>query len=396
MKSAAVRSWLVCFFTVLLVGLMNIDNVFSWYANKGGGREEVLSALTELKRVHGETGIGPWLNRLECAAGFAFEGSYKDKSKCRNAMEAREVVSGENIVASSSTPHEPAALARFELKGDDETALQYARLEDGIGSLPAEEAFDATPGGDGSGTSQSHGGGETGLSAGQTGITSVQEGPTDLAESQSVLLVGDSLAHGLALSLGRDLKKRNGTAFAYFAKVASGLNNPNVINWEKTVPSLIANGNPDVVLIMMGVNDANNHIREDGKLCVVGTPEWARAYENRVESFLRTVSRNHVRMYWIGVPVIREDVLQSRVSLANSAAASACSRVAGCGFLDTSNTLCDANRKYTNFLKEPDGSSVRIRTKDGIHFTAQGGDLLSRHILNELDDEGKRFHSARN
>jgi hypothetical protein len=218
--------------------------------------------------------------------------------------------------------------------------------------------------------------------------------PPERAAFQSVLLIGDSLAHGLALSLGRDLKDREGAAFSFVAKVSSGLNNPNLFNWEKTMRMLIEHGAPDLVLIMMGVNDANNHIREGNRLCVVGTPEWGQAYENRVESFLRIASETHIRICWIGVPVVREEELQSRVFLANMAARNACGRVENCRFIDTFGVLCDENRKYTNYLKETDGSNIRIRAKDGIHFSMEGGNLLSRHILQEL--HGAPFPNAQN
>ena len=84
MKTEVVRTWLVYLFTLLAVAALNIDSVGSWYLNKGEGREDIRIGLARLTAVHSETGVGPWLTSLECAAQSLFEGAYKDKSKCRD------------------------------------------------------------------------------------------------------------------------------------------------------------------------------------------------------------------------------------------------------------------------------------------------------------------------
>jgi hypothetical protein len=488
MKTAVVRTWLVYFFTLLSVALLNIDGVVSWVVNKGEGREEILRGLGKLKHLHKESGIGPWLVSLECAAGPAFEGSYKDKSKCRDVMEGSAAVSWKLTTMGPSTlqeakpnetqsdpvyqdhtpprvlgesaptdqvavMHEPdgatpfyltveasdsrapaaavgnvlekPARASTEQAGSEDRlaeteppigtavpvdrhpesspAMALAQEERGGGDLGASRSM---PVGNGSDADSDLGAAAAARAQGielaalhsssevrppvvgqnpDKGLCGEELGKT---EFQSVLLVGDSLAHGLALSLGRDLKDRRGAVFSFVSKVSSGLNNPGVFNWEKTMRMLIEHGAPDLVLVMMGVNDANNHIREGNRLCAVGTPEWGQAYENRVENFLRIASENRVQVCWIGVPVVREEVLQNRVLLANMAARNACGRVSNCRFIDTFEVLCDENRKYTNYLKEPDGSCTRIRSKDGIHFSMEGSNLLSRHILQKLEHGG--------
>jgi uncharacterized protein len=430
MDPVVVRAWLVYALTLLSVGLLNIDGVLSWYGSKSEGRDVILGGLSAVKRVHLEAGIAAWLDRVECAATVAFEGSYKDKSKCRDRMERLASVSTDGINADDSIRqrHQGDEVRPDAVIWPGTTATVLAQEAhrqpsepEGIGEVPAGDpgvTVDSRPGGDqpavaagfppgitdrpfaGSEASEEpaagmqlasvRDAGEPGTAAGSTPARSAVRETWEKVAFHSVLLVGDSLAHGLAMTLGRELKDREGTAFSYLAKVSSGLNNPNVLNWEKTVRMLMEKGPPDLILIMMGVNDANNHIRDGSRLCPVGTPEWAQAYENRVASFLRIVSESQARVYWIGVPVVREQWLQNRVMLANMAARNACGKLANCQYIDTSETLCDENKRYTNYLKESSGSSVRIRAKDGIHFSTAGSDLLSRYILLKLEgrDQG--------
>lgn len=432
MKTEVVRTWLVYLFTLLAVAALNIDRVGSWYLNKGEGREGIRIGLARLTAVHSETGVGPWLTSLECAAQSLFEGAYKDKSKCRDRGSEPTLLASDNAKPQPPVPaklpfhgsdplgsapfseasidhlppfpdrelggvmHEPDGATRDHLimealiggtsgrSDDQETAriVPAARSEAYMhpygGTMPATNATDTPLGA--FQTDHADSAPEAAISG--KSLCNEAFGRTDF---QSVLLVGDSLAHGLALSLGRDLKDRRGAVFSFVAKVASGLNNPNVFNWERTMRMLIEQDAPDLLLVMMGVNDANNHIREGSRLCAVGTPEWGQAYESKVENFLRIASENNVQVCWIGVPVVREEGLQNRVLLANMAAKNACGRVENCRFIDTFEALCDENKKYTNYLKEPNGSSVRIRAKDGIHFSMEGSNLLSNYILRKLE-----------
>lgn len=532
MKRAVIRTWLLCFFTILLVGLLNIDAVLSWYGNRIQERDEVMEALSAVKRIQMEAGIGPWLNEAECAAGIVFEGSYKDKSKCREgwgapaaASDKAPALSGfdregnrshdtraaasfeggmgrpvqpeamsmtpehvedrvrktlEGMAFAHAAPHgrkagrhtalweraEPAGSGLARAATEPERAIQDAKPTEPPGtseihkgreneadgeSHQAMNRFETAPP-DGRSASKVATGSEessdqgaasgerleeddrdSGRAAAPEGVAAA--GPPDAADGrekpkepavtgdklalvrpledlqsqgsttphphenlwgrvqgrqfQSMLLVGDSLAHGLAMSLENDVKSKDGAEFSYFAKVSSGLNNPNVLNWEKTIRMLLDRETPDLVMIMMGVNDANNHIRDGGKLCVVGTPEWENAYEKKVESFLRIVSDKHIRVCWIGAPVVREDWLQKRVGFANSAARTACGKLENCLFIDTSDALCDERGRYTNYLREDNGSNVRIRAKDGIHFSMAGSGRLSKYVLLKLEGAEK-------
>ena len=495
MNTAAVRTWVVYCLTLLSVGLLNIDGVLSWYGNRGEEREGILRGLADVKRVHMETGLGPWLDQVECAMGFAFEGSYKDKSKCQGTPEGAGPAAGPGPAEHRLALNENWPYGTWQVIGsldkissqvqDGSAALDSTEVvrelegmtEDWRAMGPRNESKTQQENGNGLGiglhsagqgleadaprtrgkmrhkrgtrvarateaSSQGHPAGKgqgvdelgtnegvqsdrevdpssgrraaeesaaTGKkpaavrddkgarpAGGRASNSSIDGEAIGHTEFQSVLLVGDSLAHGLAMSLGPDLKDRAGAAFSCFAKVSSGLSNPHVLNWEKTIQMLLQKGAPSLILIMMGVNDANNHIRDGNKLCLVGTPEWAQAYENRVESFLRIVAASHARVYWIGVPVVREGWLQSRVLLANTAARKACGKLENCHFIDTFDALCDENRNYTNYLKEANGSSIRIRAKDGVHFSQAGSNLLARYILLKLEDADNGSSNVRN
>ena len=373
MNSAVARTWFLYCLCLLLACLLNIDSVTSWYENKCEGREDISRWLAAGKHVPMTGSVSQWLDQFECASGFLFEGSYKDKSKCEDdsgrlpplgangtypPIQARVPASAQPetdrvISGKAHAPEQVAspASAREVVSVDNGTAgRSLANMERSTTRLSVPEAAAATrplppppnetpaapameepaalpenpPPPDGETSSEGPVSVAALLSTGSAGKADPEGrnpgGAFTRPETRSVLLVGDSLAYGLAISLGNDIKQREGTVFSCFTKVSSGLNNPNVLNWEKTIQILIRKTPPQEILIMMGVNDANNHIREGNRIFLVGTPEWTEAYERKVYNFLCLASEVNARLYWIGVPVVREEWLQRRVEQANQAA----------------------------------------------------------------------------
>lgn len=353
-NTAVTRTLVVYGLTVLFTAFLNIDGVLSWYDTNGDHGKNGM--LTALKRINDETRIGPWLDRFECAAGTVFQDSYKNKNKC---------VDNSTIV---QTPQEYSYVSDSQVASSD-----FDNPSPFVGALEPlySEVVEAPPAAERLEDSIQKDNGKVGF--------------------KTVLLVGDSLAQEVALTLGKELKSYSGVNFTYVTKVASGLNNPNVLNWRTTLGALVKETNPDLIFIMMGVNDSRNHIRSGGKLLVLGTPEWAAAYGEKVESLLSVASEKNATVYWIGVPVVRDEGLQTCVALANEAAKSACGKQTACYFIDTSGVLCDENHKYSNYRKEVNGGNLRIREKDGIHFTIAGSSLISKHIMSYLQPSGEGY-----
>ena len=105
------------------------------------------------------------------------------------------------------------------------------------------------------------------------------------------------------------------------------------------------------------------------------------AYQKRVERFLGIIKSRNVPVYWVGLPIVKDDAMTQRICLTNETAKKACTDTNDCRFIDTWQLLTDENGRYTNYKKDSKGYSVRIRAKDGIHFSREGGDLLTSYIL---------------
>lgn len=194
--------------------------------------------------------------------------------------------------------------------------------------------------------------------------------PPTGAAPQKVLIVGDSFAAGLGLTMEQSLKAAGPVALANKAKISTGLNSPQFYDWEKALAEFLDAEKPDALLVMLGGNDAKN-----GR----GTPQWSQDFEAKAKRFLDIAAKHKAKVYWVGLPPMREKAYSQRAWTANEAMRAACATAPSCRFIDSWDLFSD---KSGNFCakKAVAGKAVALRGKDGVHFTTAGCRLLTDRI----------------
>ncbi len=187
--------------------------------------------------------------------------------------------------------------------------------------------------------------------------------PPKKAGVERVLVVGDSLSVGIGMAMSKALDKKDGVTVYAKGKVGSGLNSPKFYNWEKHLQAFIEKENPDLVVVLIGGNDAFNG---------PGSDSWANSFKKKVDNFLQIASENNIMVYWVGLPIMVKDDFTKKVKVANSVMESTCSAYKNCSYIETWSMASDY---------------AKLRAKDGIHFTFNGYMLLSRHIINQMSDK---------
>lgn len=191
---------------------------------------------------------------------------------------------------------------------------------------------------------------------------------------KKVLLVGDSFAVGLGMTMEQSLKPRGPVALASRGKVSSGLNSPKFYDWEKALGEFLDAENPEALVIMLGGNDAKN-----GK----GTPEWSKDFQAKAARFLSIAANHKVSVVWVGLPPMRDKTFSQKAWTANEAMRSACLTAKGCRFIDSWDLFADTAGNFS--AKKPvGGKAVSLRGKDGVHFSAAGCKLLTDRIVTGL------------
>ncbi len=210
--------------------------------------------------------------------------------------------------------------------------------------------------------------------------------PGSLAGPIRVLLLGDSL---VATELGLELQGRLNSTSAYTcrrrARSATGLARQDVFDWIRAARQAVAFRRPELVLVMIGSNDAQDVVpprrgrRRASPFRRVnwGTPGWAAAYRARVDRLLEQVTSPSREVLWMELPPMRSRRLDQKllaVRRVQRAAVLARSREADLlEILPLMRGVGGGAEKWRR--------AWRPLRRDGVHFGRKGGRLLARMIL---------------
>lgn len=401
MNKYVVQTVAIYALALFICSFVNIDKITPWYRLElaSSDNSPVLQGIESVEWLAQESGMQSAVKKFDCSTAFLFNDSYKDNSDCFLQLEQ----SGCNAEEPLDKTARLRLLARVVYDRLNQARagaprIVHADFREPFGAFSARDVRNVQYGVPSAGQQQEtpsqksdvdvEMGANTQLlrqEAMKTSVPIVAPEAPQLKEHDltptSILVIGDSLAIGLARSFERALEKYDNVTFARVGKVSSGLAIPHLFNWEKKVQVLIDEYKPSFIIILMGINDANNNIRIDGRKAVLGTAFWPVAYQKRVERFLDIIKSKNVPVYWVGLPIVKDVAMTDRIWLTNETAKKACSNSNDCRFIDTWQLLTDENGRYTNYKKDSNGYSVRIRAKDGIHFSREGGDLLTNYIL---------------
>ena len=171
------------------------------------------------------------------------------------------------------------------------------------------------------------------------------------------------------------------------ARESTGLTRPDYFNWPAELTSDLKMARPQVVVVMIGANDAQDFL---GPPDVPYTsPQWNTLYAQRVAQFMKLAGSGGAAVIWVGMPPMQNPVLNAQMSDLNAVVQqqTAVARPA-VTFLKTDHSLGTAQGAYTPFITNGAGQVVNVRTPDGTHLTAGGGQVVAQQVIDELQTLG--------
>ncbi len=198
-------------------------------------------------------------------------------------------------------------------------------------------------------------------------------------EKPLVLLIGDSMMmEGFGPVLQRTLRKRPDMDVVREGKYSTGLSRQDYFDWPGHLEELVGKYDPDLVVICMGANDAQDIIDGDRKRHHADSESWKDIYRGRAERLLAIATAKGAKVVWAGLPIMGKEPYATRIRRLSELQRQACETYNGV-FVDTVRTLADAQGNYTTFA-EHKGKHVRLRYKDMVHVTEDGGTMLSAAV----------------
>jgi hypothetical protein len=200
-----------------------------------------------------------------------------------------------------------------------------------------------------------------------------------------VLVAGDSFAEPLGYDIARyGVTTRFLTSQLDF-HLSSGLLSPFRTNWPLRLrQSLSANPPPEAVIFVLGANDYDNIRLEGGRALMMQTPAWQTEYERRAGELMDEAGARGARLYWVGLPILRDARRNATAADANAAVAAAASERPWVRFVDIWALFADAEGRYATFRPSATGEVTRVRQDDGIHLTRVATTWVAALVYEEL------------
>ena len=163
-------------------------------------------------------------------------------------------------------------------------------------------------------------------------------------------------------------------------RVATGLARPELFNWPQHMLEVIAQDDPDVVVLTLGSND-DQTLTGDRGVGPFGSEAWIDEYRRRVGGMMDTVTSDRGRaLVWLGVPIMRnEERSETRYRVINDIVREEAAKRPGRVFYVDLYDRFTVDGGYADFV---DG--VQVRTPDGIHFSRDGGNVVAQVVIDQL------------
>ena len=194
------------------------------------------------------------------------------------------------------------------------------------------------------------------------------------ARPARVWVGGDSLGGELVWGLTPLLKNAGVFRATSFYKESSGICRYDFFNWRIKMSSVMSKTRPHAVAIMLGANDTQSIWTADGWI-TYGTTEWKSVYGKRVGYLMDLMLKGGARrVYWVGMPIMRESWRTSRMRVINAIIKRQAGRRPGVRYIDVWPLFTDADGRYV----------AGWRARDGVHFSTTGWQRLGKRVYRSL------------
>lgn len=198
-----------------------------------------------------------------------------------------------------------------------------------------------------------------------------------------VRVLGDSLAELLADGLRTQFEDRPDVAITTQTRSSSGFVRDDFFDWNAAIETLAASAERlDAVVIMIGANDRQVLRDADGSHDP-RSDDWRSAYVARIDAALAALKRKGLKTVWVGLPPMRNARLTDDVTWFNEIYRDRAER-AGATYVDIWDGFVDADGVYTATGPDLSGQVTKLRTADGVHFSAAGAQLAAHFVERDL------------
>ncbi len=201
-----------------------------------------------------------------------------------------------------------------------------------------------------------------------------------------VVVVGDSLAAGLGVYLEREFRPAL-VRVSRQGRISTGLSRLDYFDWMSAMRQIEKGFRPDLVVVMVGDNDNQNLQTPGGEVVAeIGSFQWPKAYQERVDEFTRIAVDGGAHVAWVGLPIVDRKERWPVMQRQNDIFERVVDKVPNATYVDTWDRFATRDGEYTPFYWQ-DGQAELVRAGDGFHFTPAGYELIAQAVVDVLTEE---------
>ena len=220
------------------------------------------------------------------------------------------------------------------------------------------------------------------------GSTTTTAAPADLreitaAEPMKLWIIGDSFVELFGPALENDASETGVMQTEVDFRFISGLVRSDYFDWPAHITQRLPEVQPDAVVVMFGGNDGQP-LTWEGRELQPDTPEWLEVYHGLVGEAMDVLLTGTTRVYWVGLPIMRDDRFTQRVIGFNQVYEEEAAERPGVVYVDIFDLFKDENGEYSTYLRTDSGDLLDMRMDDGAHFSWNGAYRLSEFVLRAI------------
>jgi hypothetical protein len=223
----------------------------------------------------------------------------------------------------------------------------------------------------------------------------VETGPPSADDPARLLVVGDSDAGTFGPYLEVLMDDTGVVDSEVDYKVSSGLSRPDFFDWPDHVETKLGEGDPDIVVVTFGGNDAQGIATGAGEFPdewadpVGSRRTWVREYRRRVGEFTDLLLADPDRtVIWVGIPNDNNPKVTERLAVQDEAVRAALADRPRVIFVDTWKRFSGRDGNWAEYVVDPrDNRGKDVRADDGFHLNESGAEILALDIANVIRED---------
>jgi len=207
----------------------------------------------------------------------------------------------------------------------------------------------------------------------------------DYGKKNKVLIVGDSMMlEGLGPALHATLRKRSDLNVIREGRYSSGLSRPDFYDWPENLIRLIDEYEPHLIIVSMGANDTQDIVINTNRH-FIDTESWKRVYGIRTYNYLNIAAAEKRQVLWVSLPIMGLEPYYTRTKRISKIQEQVSSYFDNVTFVNIEHLLTK-DKKFVSFIRDKDNKNIRLRQKDYIHVSREGGQILTNYILPRIQE----------